>query len=156
MYMAYIIAGVSLWCRVCYGCYRMFRSLYFIYIKSYTMEVCINFMSWKQHLLLTAVGCSLVHKLSMWQTPISYTLLLYFLLLKRPTQKLSIFHLVPQKFLCSVATENTRHIAPPMYHLYVVVYYSCRTQFRSQMNQADNKAGAQAIDSLINYETVKV
>ncbi|KXJ22813.1 ATP-binding cassette sub-family B member 7, mitochondrial [Exaiptasia diaphana] len=30
-----------------------------------------------------------------------------------------------------------------------------RTQFRSQMNQADNKAGAQAIDSLINYETVK-
>ena len=31
-----------------------------------------------------------------------------------------------------------------------------RTKFRVQMNQADNEAGNQAIDSLINYETVKV
>ncbi|XP_033635648.1 ATP-binding cassette sub-family B member 7, mitochondrial-like isoform X1 [Asterias rubens] len=30
-----------------------------------------------------------------------------------------------------------------------------RTKFRVQMNQADNEAGNQAIDSLINYETVK-
>lgn len=32
----------------------------------------------------------------------------------------------------------------------------CRTKFRVQMNKADNEAGSQAIDSLINYETVKV
>ena len=31
-----------------------------------------------------------------------------------------------------------------------------RTKFRAQMNQADNEAGSKAIDSLINYETVKV
>ncbi|CAH3017583.1 unnamed protein product [Porites evermanni] len=30
-----------------------------------------------------------------------------------------------------------------------------RTKFRVQMNKADNEAGSQAIDSLINYETVK-
>uniref|UniRef100_A0AC35U9C4 ATP-binding cassette sub-family B member 7, mitochondrial n=1 Tax=Rhabditophanes sp. KR3021 TaxID=114890 RepID=A0AC35U9C4_9BILA len=30
-----------------------------------------------------------------------------------------------------------------------------RTQFRHQMNQADNDAGNKAVDSLINYETVK-
>ena len=31
-----------------------------------------------------------------------------------------------------------------------------RTKFRVQMNKADNEAGAKAVDSLINYETVKV
>ena len=31
-----------------------------------------------------------------------------------------------------------------------------RTKFRVQMNKADNEAGNKAIDSLINYETVKV
>lgn len=31
-----------------------------------------------------------------------------------------------------------------------------RTKFRHEMNQADNDAGNKAIDSLINYETVKV
>ena len=31
-----------------------------------------------------------------------------------------------------------------------------RTKFRVQMNKADNSAGSKAIDSLINYETVKV
>lgn len=38
------------------------------------------------------------------------------------------------------------------------VFYNalCRTKFRVQMNKADNEAGSQAIDSLINYETVKV
>ncbi|KAL5457594.1 hypothetical protein EMCRGX_G034868 [Ephydatia muelleri] len=30
-----------------------------------------------------------------------------------------------------------------------------RTKFRVQMNKADNEAGAKAVDSLINYETVK-
>lgn len=31
-----------------------------------------------------------------------------------------------------------------------------RTKFRVYMNQAENEAGNKAIDSLINYETVKV
>lgn len=31
-----------------------------------------------------------------------------------------------------------------------------RTQFRISMNQAENDAGNKAIDSLINFETVKV
>ena len=31
-----------------------------------------------------------------------------------------------------------------------------RTQFRVQMNKADQEAGNKAVDSLINYETVKV
>jgi len=31
-----------------------------------------------------------------------------------------------------------------------------RTKFRAQMNKADNAAGTKAVDSLINYETVKV
>ena len=34
--------------------------------------------------------------------------------------------------------------------------FNFRTQFRVRMNQADNEAGNKAIDSLINYETVKV
>ena len=31
-----------------------------------------------------------------------------------------------------------------------------RTRFRAQMNKADNAAGTKAVDSLINFETVKV
>jgi ATP-binding cassette subfamily B (MDR/TAP) protein 7 len=31
-----------------------------------------------------------------------------------------------------------------------------RTKFRVQMNKADSEAGNRAIDSLINFETVKV
>ena len=32
----------------------------------------------------------------------------------------------------------------------------CRTKFRIEMNRADNEAGTKAVDSLINFETVKV
>ena len=49
---------------------------------------------------------------------------------------------------------------------YVVMYVICdnilsnirlsRTKFRVQMNKADNEAGSKSIDSLINFETVKV
>lgn len=31
-----------------------------------------------------------------------------------------------------------------------------RTHFRVEMNKAENEAGNKAVDSLINYETVKV
>ncbi|XP_032228955.2 iron-sulfur clusters transporter ABCB7, mitochondrial isoform X2 [Nematostella vectensis] len=42
-----------------------------------------------------------------------------------------------------------------VYTVFTLRVTQWRTQFRSQMNKADNEAGAQAIDSLINYETVK-
>ena len=32
----------------------------------------------------------------------------------------------------------------------------CRTKFRVEMNEADNISGSKAVDSFINYETVKV
>ena len=40
--------------------------------------------------------------------------------------------------------------------MYYYFFFNFRTKFRAQMNQADNEAGSKAIDSLINYETVKV
>ncbi|XP_046573628.1 iron-sulfur clusters transporter ABCB7, mitochondrial-like [Haliotis rubra] len=41
------------------------------------------------------------------------------------------------------------------YTLFTLLVTQWRTQFRVKMNQADSKAGSMAIDSLINYETVK-
>lgn len=38
----------------------------------------------------------------------------------------------------------------------IIIIVCFSTKFRVQMNRADNEAGAVAIDSLINYETVKV
>ena len=38
---------------------------------------------------------------------------------------------------------------------YIWVCLTFRTKFRVQMNAADQLAGNRAIDSLINYETVK-
>ena len=42
------------------------------------------------------------------------------------------------------------------YALWTLAVTAWRTKFRVQMNQADNKMGNIAIDSLLNYETVKV
>uniref|UniRef100_A0A0K0CWK2 Iron-sulfur clusters transporter ABCB7, mitochondrial n=1 Tax=Angiostrongylus cantonensis TaxID=6313 RepID=A0A0K0CWK2_ANGCA len=45
-----------------------------------------------------------------------------------------------------------------MYAIATLSMYFCfkwRTKFRHEMNQADNDAGNKAVDSLINYETVK-
>ena len=42
------------------------------------------------------------------------------------------------------------------YALYTLAMTQWRTKFRIFMNQAENEAGNKAIDSLINYETVKV
>ena len=41
------------------------------------------------------------------------------------------------------------------YSIYTLAVTQWRTQFRVKMNKAENAAGAQAVDSLINYETVK-
>merc|ERR1719270_3096912 len=42
-----------------------------------------------------------------------------------------------------------------MYSVWTLKYTQWRTKFRMQMNKAENEAGNKAIDSLINYETVK-
>lgn len=46
-----------------------------------------------------------------------------------------------------------KHCLSFLTHPYVCLI---RTQFRIEMNKADNEAGNAAIDSLLNYETVKV
>lgn len=38
----------------------------------------------------------------------------------------------------------------------LIAHLTRRTRFRIEMNKADNEAGNAAIDSLLNYETVKV
>lgn len=43
-----------------------------------------------------------------------------------------------------------------IYAAFTLLITQWRTKFRVYMNQAENEAGNQAIDSLINYETVKV
>ena len=40
--------------------------------------------------------------------------------------------------------------------VFYIHFFMCRTKFRVQMNKADNESGSKSIDSLINYETVKV
>ncbi len=42
-----------------------------------------------------------------------------------------------------------------LYIVYTVTITEWRTNFRRQMNEADSKANTRAIDSLLNYETVK-
>ena len=42
------------------------------------------------------------------------------------------------------------------YSLFTLAITQWRTKFRVYMNKAENEAGNKAIDSLINYETVKV
>lgn len=41
------------------------------------------------------------------------------------------------------------------YAAFTIAFTSWRTQFRIQMNKAENQAGSRSIDSLINFETVK-
>ncbi|VDM78721.1 unnamed protein product [Strongylus vulgaris] len=43
-----------------------------------------------------------------------------------------------------------------MYATATLAITQWRTKFRHEMNQADNDAGNKAVDSLINYETVKI
>ena len=43
-----------------------------------------------------------------------------------------------------------------MYCVFTLLITQWRTKFRVFMNRAENEAGSKAVDSLINYETVKV
>lgn len=42
------------------------------------------------------------------------------------------------------------------YAAFTIITTAWRTKFRKQMNAADNKGATVAVDSLINYEAVKV
>ena len=48
------------------------------------------------------------------------------------------------------------HMTTLRHSLMFSVLLFCRTKFRVEMNKADNEAGSRSIDSLINFETVKV
>ena len=41
------------------------------------------------------------------------------------------------------------------YTAFTLLVTQWRTKFRAQMNKADNESGAKAVDSLLNFETVK-
>lgn len=43
-----------------------------------------------------------------------------------------------------------------LYALFTIQTTAWRTKFRKQANAADNKGATSAVDSLINYEAVKV
>ena len=42
------------------------------------------------------------------------------------------------------------------YAAFTIITTAWRTKFRKQMNAADNRGATVAVDSLINYEAVKV
>jgi ATP-binding cassette subfamily B (MDR/TAP) protein 7 len=78
-----------------------------------------------------------------------------------------VFHVLPTALeiglVCSILTyqygaqfaaiTGTTMIA---YTAFTITTTSWRTKFRKQANAADNKAATVAVDSLINYEAVKV
>jgi len=77
-----------------------------------------------------------------------------------------VFNIVPTIFEMSLVTGILAYKCGPqfsvvalgavgMYSVWTLKYTQWRTRFRIQMNKAENEAGNKAIDSLINYETVK-
>ena len=77
-----------------------------------------------------------------------------------------VFNIVPTIFELSLVTGILAYKCGPqfsivalgavgMYSVWTLKYTQWRTKFRMQMNKAENEAGNKAIDSLINYETVK-
>lgn len=77
-----------------------------------------------------------------------------------------VFNMVPTLFeLCLVSGILAYKCGPQfslvalgavgMYTVFTLSFTKWRTQFRINMNKAENEAGNKAIDSLINYETVK-
>ena len=77
-----------------------------------------------------------------------------------------VFNIVPTIFELSLVTGILAYKCGPqfsmvalgavgMYSVWTLKYTQWRTKFRIEMNKAENEAGNKAIDSLINYETVK-
>merc|ERR1719322_1558568 len=77
-----------------------------------------------------------------------------------------VFNIIPTIFELSLVTGILAYTCGPQfsivalgavgsYAFFTLSVTQWRTKFRLRMNAADNKAGNRAIDSLINYETVK-
>ncbi|KAK9746928.1 ABC transporter [Popillia japonica] len=77
-----------------------------------------------------------------------------------------VFNIVPTVFelalvssilgiKCGAAFAGISLGCVAIYSLFTLITTQWRTKFRVYMNQAENEAGNKAIDSLINYETVK-
>ena len=77
-----------------------------------------------------------------------------------------VFNIVPTIFELSLVTGILAYKCGPqfsmvalgavgMYSVWTLKYTQWRTKFRIEMNKSENEAGNKAIDSLINYETVK-
>merc|ERR1719192_353574 len=77
-----------------------------------------------------------------------------------------VFNIIPTIFELSLITGVLAYSCGPayaavalstvsLYAAFTLLVTQWRTQFRVNMNKADNDAGNRAIDSLINYETVK-
>ena len=77
-----------------------------------------------------------------------------------------VFNIVPTIFELSLVTGILAFTCGPQFALvalgavgsyaaFTLSITQWRTKYRLRMNAADNKAGNRAIDSLINYETVK-
>ena len=77
-----------------------------------------------------------------------------------------VFNIVPTIFELSLVTGILAYKCGPqfsivalgavgMYSVWTLQYTKWRTRYRLEMNRAENEAGNKAIDSLINYETVK-
>jgi len=58
-------------------------------------------------------------------------------------------------FTCGPAYAGVAFSTVALYAAFTLSVTQWRTQFRVNMNKADNEAGNKAVDSLINYETVK-
>lgn len=58
-------------------------------------------------------------------------------------------------FKCGAAFAGLSFSCVAVYAAYTLGITQWRTQFRVYMNRAENEAGNKAVDSLINYETVK-
>lgn len=58
-------------------------------------------------------------------------------------------------YTCGLPFSITALSCIGVYAAYTLSMTQWRTKFRVQMNRADNEAGARAVDSFINYETVK-
>ena len=67
-----------------------------------------------------------------------------------------LIRILGQAYSCGPAYAGVALGTVSLYAAFTLAVTQWRTQFRVNMNKADNDAGNKAIDSLINYETVKV
>ncbi|RKP29596.1 mitochondrial ABC transporter [Metschnikowia bicuspidata] len=77
-----------------------------------------------------------------------------------------VFHIIPTTFeisvVCSILTYNygfqfaaVTFMTMTIYSIFTIKTTAWRTKFRRQANNADNQAASVALESLINYESVK-